>query len=242
MTRASTAKPMSGPIHSVQRGLDHFSRGNLWVGAGTPGANSDEVIPLTVLAAHLSERLFELLRAQESLVYGVSVSPRFFEDAGAPWVQTNSRRDLVDRIAMRVEQALEDAAAGRIDAEGLERAKVSLAGNRALRLETSVSLGFELLSRLSPERDKPPADFAARMKQVDAAALQATAARIFEPANRLTAVHRPFTEVDTLVAAIAVLVLAGATWLVVARRKSATRRTGKRAGVAQTPTHHAPFS
>lgn len=107
------------------------------------------------------------------------------------WVQTESRRDLVDRIALRVEAALQDVAAGRIDAEELERAKVALAGHRALRRRTSLSRGFELLSQLPPARDEPPAGFATRMKQVDAAALQATAARVFAPANRLTAIHRP---------------------------------------------------
>ena len=230
MTHARPAQPMSGPVHVVQRGLDHASRGYLWVGARTPGAASDEVVPLTVLSAYLSERLFELLRVQESLVYGVRVTPRFFEDAGVLWVQTESRRDLVERVALRVEAALQDVAAGRIDAEELARAKVALAGNRALRLETSLSLGFELLSRLTPASDEPPADFAARMKQVDPAALQATAARVFAPANRLTAIHRPFTDVDVLVAAVAAFVLGVAGWLVLSRRRSA-----RRARAAQAP-------
>ncbi len=241
ITRAKPPQPMSGPVHFVQRGLEHTSRGTLWLGARTKGGASEEVIPLTVLASYLSETLFEQLRVNDSLVYAVSVSPRFFEDAGVLWVRTESRRDLVDQIAERIDEEIKNVATGRIDADALERAKSALAGRRTLRLESSVSLGFELLSQLTPTSDHPPADFAERMKHVDAAELQATAARVFAPPNRLTAIHRPFTDVDTLVGVGAVLLLGLVGWFIVARRRSARPSTALRTAFSlpkrSTPPH-----
>jgi predicted Zn-dependent peptidase len=221
-TVATPPAPMAGPICVVQRGINASGVGTLWMAARVSGAASDDTIPLAVLSAYLENELLERLRVRESLAYSVSVTPHHFQDAGVLWVTTDSRPDLLDRIEVLIEAAFGDVTEGRIDVEALERAKISLAGKRSLNLETTASLGFELLSRIDPATDQPPIDFTARMRSVDVAELQALAAKTFTPANRLTAIHRPAADIDTLFAAgIALVVIALVWWMLAWRRTAA---------------------
>ncbi len=223
-TSATPPGPMTGPVRVVQRGLHPSDLGTYWTGGRTEGVASADAVPLLVLSAYLRDQLHERLRVQESLVYSVAVTPRLFDDAGVLWVATESRRDLLDRIEEVTEATIADLVAGRIDGEALERAKVSLAGTRALRLETTANLGFELLSRLGPATGEAPVDFGERMKAVGPDDLQSLAARVFAPANCFTAIHKPMTDADTLVV-FGVLVLGvviGRWWFAWRRSVSAS--------------------
>jgi zinc protease len=159
-----------------------------------PSRNHDDVYPLQVLSsaiAGLGGRLFEELRSRRSLAYSVSVSPvpRWLGGAFVAYIGTAPEREVEAREAL-LEELLRTAREP-LPAADIERAQRYMVGAWQIRQQThsrqASDLAYALLlgTGLSELRE-----YEARVRAVDAEAIQSAAARWLDRDRVIEAVVR----------------------------------------------------
>jgi zinc protease len=159
-----------------------------------PPRNHDDVYPLEVLSSAISGlggRLFEELRSRRSLAYSVSASPvpRWLGGAFIAYIGTAPEREEEARAALREE--LLRTAAEPLPAADIARAQRYMIGSWQIRQQTHSRQATDLAWALLLGRGLAELrDFPDRVLAVDAAAIQAAAARWLRTDDLIEAVVR----------------------------------------------------
>lgn len=133
---APTGPPSS--TRRVQVAGDAGPKTDIRVGFRTvPRGDPDAPIG-DLLADYLRSALFDDLRLDRGLVYGVEVLHKGFSDAGWLIVSTSTEGGDVEQIVALIDAALDAVVAGEVDGARLERVRARTLGRFALRMEDPV--------------------------------------------------------------------------------------------------------
>ncbi len=134
----------------------------------------------TVLGRGMSSRLFQEVRERRGLAYSIASGVAQHRDIGSFIVSAGVSRDQQEEALQVIVGELQRAADEPVSDEELQRAKDFAAGTFRLSMETPMALGQHFGSQLLQDGEiELPGDTVARIRAVEAGAVQAVAQRLF---------------------------------------------------------------
>lgn len=219
------AGPSAPWPRNTVRSLGILDRCTVTLAARGPGRADADLWASNVLLEYLRTELYDSLRGERGLTYGVSAWNNELSDIGELAIESDTDCANVDTMATAFEAAVDRVRAGTVDAARLERAKTALVGRWALDVEDGRSRALWLASYLT--LDDPYANAAKHeaIPRVTAAEVTAVAGRWLAPEARGVWVLRPvLTITQAWVAGVAAAVVVGGVLFAWARHMR--RRAG----------------
>lgn len=229
----ATPQPLDAqPIRIVQRGMDLKHQGELWVGArGVPAGHPDRA-GLDVVAQLIQRRLFDRLRVERGLIYGVESRMRVWSDAGDFRIRATAAPEHLAQLELIIGDELASMALGAVSAEELELAKRGLLTRRALAIDRNLTRAFDLLDRIAPATRGGLSDPSQQIEAVGVADIRRLADTYLGPESRYVALHQPWVTGQGLRLALAVLAGIAVLWLIVSTMIDVRRRRATTASSA----------
>lgn len=132
------AAPLDDVLRSVRQPMV-MDRCTVTLAARGPGLADGDRWAGDVLLKYLEIELFEALRMEQGLTYGVAAWNEASSDGGEIAIESTSDCANVSVVADTFFAAVDRVGAGTVDADRLERARGAVAGRWALSLENSAS-------------------------------------------------------------------------------------------------------
>jgi predicted Zn-dependent peptidase len=209
------------------RDVEIVDRCTVTLAARGPGLTDADVWTTEVLLDYLRTLLYDTLRGNKGLTYGIAAYNHPASDGGEIAIDSDTDCAHVDEIADAFDAAVEDVRAGKVDEDRLARSRNGVAGRWALDAEDGRTRAAWIASFLP--LDQPFANAARQdaVPRVTATDVVAAANRWLPPDQRGIFVHRPLlTITQAWVAGIAAgLVGVLARWV----RRSRTAARGRQA-------------
>jgi len=175
-------------------------QGQILLGAPLPGLNHPDRWALGVLAELLDTRLTQDIRFKRGLVYGIDVYPALYTDVGQFVVYTTADSQKFGEILTEVENQIEVAIRGELDAAAVAEAKAAIRGRLLLGIESNPDLGWWLAEMsLFTSEEAPLPDLFANVEAVTPDDVARVARLYLSPEKRYQAVHRPSLTPNSLV-------------------------------------------
>jgi zinc protease len=190
--------PVVGPQQVVVRGPMLTAQVRLMTGARTVGRAHPDRWALDVLAEVLGKSLSEEIRYQRGLVYGLSASSLYFDDAGLFYVNTTSGSGDREAILQTINEHLDRVRQGDISSEDVAEAKAALQGRWALSMEDNVDRAIWLAqwSSLLTDEELVP-DYPALVGSVAPGDLSRVVTAYFTPERSYIGLHQPVVTVGS---------------------------------------------
>lgn len=191
--RPSAPSPrQSDPIRIVQRGFTLKPQGNIWMGARTAPAEHGDQIGMEVLAQLLQRRLFDRLRTQDGLVYGVFAQSRAWSDAGEFRIAATAAPEHLARVESAVDEELTAISSQAVSTEELALAKRVILTRRALAIDRNLTRSFELLDRIRASGEGGPRDHGEQIEAITPDEIQRLASEYLGTSSRYVVMHKPW--------------------------------------------------
>jgi predicted Zn-dependent peptidase len=223
--RSPLAPANTGPYEIAVRGPTLSDQVRVMTGFLTVGRSHPDYWRIEVLTELLTNRLTDVLRYQQGLVYWLGAYQVAFSDGGYFAIATSTARADAASAVTQIDSALQLLASNGVEPQELEHAKRALIGRLALSLDDNMDRAHWLAqwaSVLSADQLVP--DFRRDLEAVTADQVVEALLHYSVPKHRYVAQHIPFvtvagfpTQAFAVVLGLALVVIAG--WLRRQQRK-----------------------
>ncbi len=206
--RSSLVSANAGPYEIAVRGPTLSDQVRVMMGFLTVGRLHPDYWQLEVLTELLTDRLTDVLRYQQGLVYRLGAYQVAFNDGGYFVIATTAARADAAAAITQIDSALQVLASQGVKPEELEHSKRALIGRLALFLDDNFDRAqwlAEWASVLSADQSVP--DFRRDLGAVTADQVMQALQHYSVPKHRYIAQHIPFIAVADLPAQVCAVVL-----------------------------------